>query len=78
MRKKGLALLLTAAMVCSLGLAGCGGSSSDTAENGGGTATASNASDLQVDSATDAVSSKDTLTIAMPSDPQHMTMWHRS
>lgn len=74
MRKKGLALLLTAAMVCSLGLAGCGGNSSDTTENGGEATSASNASDLQVDSATDAVSSKDTLTIAMPSDPGTIDM----
>ena len=71
MRKKGLALLLATAMLCSLGLAGCGKGSSEQSKS---STVTSDASEEKAGTETDVVSSKDTLTIAMPSDPGTIDM----
>ena len=76
MRKNYLAGTLAALLICAAGLTGCGGKDApkeaDPASQG---ATSSeNAADLTVDSSLETQSSKDTLTIAMPSDPGTIDM----
>lgn len=80
MKKRYLAMMLAAAM-CVLGITGCGAKEAapapaeQEAAAPEGTAEQSvNAKDLAVDSSVEATSSKDTLTIAMPTDPGTIDM----
>ena len=75
MKKKYLAIVLALTM-CMLGSAGCGKKSSvaEPGELKEPTEQSANAADLEVDSSLDVQSSKDTLTIAMPSDPGTIDM----
>lgn len=75
MKKKCLAMVLAIAM-CVMGITGCGGKSStpESNEPNGTAEEAANAAELEVDSSLDAQTSKDTLTIAMPSDPGTIDM----
>lgn len=75
MKKKCLAMVLAIAM-CVMGITGCGGKSStpESNEPNGTAEEAANAAELEVDSSLDVQTSKDTLTIAMPSDPGTIDM----
>ncbi len=79
MKKRYLSMML-AALICAAGVMGCGGggdsteteTQSQTEEAAGETSV--NAMELEVDTNTEMTSSKDTLTIAMPSDPGTIDM----